>query len=251
MNKKEKEGVQWLEFDLLSEVPEVIHAVFLRQGGISEGNYASLNFGDGVGDSEIHVEYHHTIAKTLLGIPHLTYSKQCHGIEIVDCKIPSSSKIYECDAQTTSDKGLGLMVKHADCQAAIFYDPIQHVIANAHSGWRGSVQNIYGKLVNHMKQKYGSKAENLLVCIGPSLGPQSAQFINYKEELPQDFWKFQVQPNYFDFWEISRFQLQKAGILKHHLEIACIDNHLNEKDFYSYRRNRNTGRHATIVALKL
>jgi YfiH family protein len=250
MKRKKFSDVEWLEFDLLSNIPEISHAVFLRHGGISENEFAQLNFGIDLGDSDINLEHHQIIASTILKIPSgIVSGKQCHGVEIKDIKSPQSAERPECDALTSSVKGIGLMITHADCQAAIFYDPINKAIANVHSGWRGSVQNIYGKVVGHLKKKYGTNPKDLIVCIGPSLGPESSEFVNYKTELPESFWEFQSKSNYFDFWKISHHQLINAGILNNHIEIAKIDTYANPKDFYSYRREKITGRHATIVAL--
>jgi YfiH family protein len=141
------------------------------------------------------------------------------------------------------------MITHADCQATIIYDPVVHVVANVHSGWRGSVQNIYQKTVDYLKQQHGCKAENLLACIGPSLGPNSSEFINFKTELPETFLDFQVKPFYFDFWAISRWQLKCAGLLDHHIECAQIDTKQDSR-FFSHRRDKKTGRNAAMVILK-
>ena len=123
-------------------------------------------------------------------------------------------------------------MKYADCQIALIYDPVNHAAANIHSGWRGSVANIFQEAILGMQQNYGSHPSNLLVCISPSLGPDEAEFIHYRKELPEPFWDYQVRPTYFDFWSITEAQLQAAGILPHHIEIARISTHANSKDFF-------------------
>jgi YfiH family protein len=142
------------------------------------------------------------------------------------------------------------MISHADCQAAIFYDPIQKAIANVHSGWRGNIQNIYASTILKMQQMYGSKPQNLLVCISPSLGPQSAEFTNFQNELPEAFWKFRTPPHHFDFWQISQYQLEESGVLPSHIQIAEIDTLSNPQDYFSYRHSKICGRNATVCALK-
>lgn len=149
----------------------------------------------------------------------------------------------------TDEKNVGLMIKHADCQAAIFYDPLHHAVANVHCGWRGNVKNIYREIVEAMGQRYGSRPQDLLVGISPSLGPQASEFRNYIKELPKSFWEFQIKPLYFDLWEISKQQLMGCGILSHHIEIAKICTFSTPEDCFSYRREKRSGRHATIVAL--
>jgi YfiH family protein len=177
-------------------------------------------------------------------------SRQLHGTEINRISSKEANEAIAGDGLITNISGLSLMIKHADCQAALFYDPIKKAIANVHSGWRGSVQNIYQKTVEKMKQEYGSKPEDILVGISPSLGPEAAQFINYKTEIPKSLWKFQIKPLYFDFWAISEMQLTSAGILPDHIEIARQCTFSNEQDFFSHRRNPATGRHGCFIALK-
>ena len=142
------------------------------------------------------------------------------------------------------------MMKHADCQAAIFYDPVHHALANVHSGWRGNVKNIYQTTILKMASVFGTKPQDLLVGISPSLGPQHAEFKNYKVEFPEHFWSFQVCPEYFDLWAIARHQLEEAGVLPYHIEIAGICTYANKEDCYSYRRDKVTGRHATLAMLR-
>lgn len=177
------------------------------------------------------------------------HGKGCHGknVQVVDAG--SKPDIPDCDGLVTKTPGLTLLMTFADCQIAFIYDPIHHVIANIHSGWRGSVQNIYGEAVDKMKSAFGSKPEDLLVCISPSLGPDEAEFMHYRRELPEEFWHFQPRPTYFDFWSISEAQLQAAGVLPHHIEVARLSTYSNPHDFFSYRRDKVTGRHAACLSL--
>ena len=248
MLRKKDQGLEWLEFELLADQPKLQHAIFLRHGGVSQGAFASLNVGGGTGDNPRHIMRNRQKIQKLLKLDHLVSGKQVHGSEIA--LVHSHAEIGECDALVTAERELGLMIKHADCQAAIFYDPMSHAVANVHSGWRGSVQNIYGKVVAFLHKTYGTRPQNLLVGISPSLGPNHAEFIHYKTELPEHFWAFQTMPHYFDFWQISRMQLLQAGVLAHHIEIAQLCTFAESQDFFSYRRDKTTGRHATVVALK-
>lgn len=142
------------------------------------------------------------------------------------------------------------MIKHADCQAAIFYDPVNKAIGAAHSGWRGSVAKIYTKTINAMQKNFGTKPENLLVGISPFLGKDHAEFKNFKLEFPEEFWKYQVKPSYFDFAAIALDELKTVGILPQHVKISTQCTFANPEDFYSYRREKSTGRHGTVIALR-
>lgn len=256
MKRKEFNGLQWLEFDLLSGIQGLAHAVFLRKGGTSQQNYSSLNFGYSVGDKVEDVDANFQIAleafsksnNNVFSSPFIT-SRQCHGADVFPVTSENKDSLPICDGLSTAELGLPLLMKHADCQVAIMYDPKTHSVANVHSGWRGSVQNIYGKAIAHMKSVYRSRPEDLLVCIGPSLGPESAQFIHFDQELPESFWKYQLKPSYFDFWAISHSQLSACGVLSKNMEFARIDTFTQSQDCFSYRRDKPTGRNATAVAL--
>lgn len=254
MQRQQKEKIEWLEFDLLSDLPRVKHAVFLRHGGFSGGPFSSLNAGFHVGDQSEHVkgnlrQIQDQIQRQVPDWKHLISGRGCHGKDIALVDERDSQVIPDVDGLITSTPGVTLMMKHADCQVALFYDPIHHAAANIHSGWRGSVANIYVEAIQAMHQSFGSDPRDLLVCISPSLGPDEAEFINYRTELPEEFWHFQVRPTYFDFWSISEFQLQEAGILPHHIEVARLSTYANSFDFFSYRRDKITGRHASCITL--
>jgi len=248
MIRKSKNGIEWLEFEKLSPIPGLVHGVFSRKGGVSPSPYTFLNAGGGSGDEPLNVEKNRLLIQQTLELPHLANGHQVHGDHLIHVKSPHLINCAECDALFTEEKGIGLMIKHADCQAAIFYDKNLRTLANVHSGWRGNVQNIYGKTVRFMQEK-GSSPQDIIVCISPSLGPMASEFKHYEKEFPESFWPYQVKPFYFDLWEISKNQLLQAGILEENIEIAQICTYETPSDFFSYRREKTTGRNATIAAL--
>lgn len=239
--------VVWLTFDLFTECPHLIHGVFLRHGGLSSGEFGSLNFGQTQGDLIENVSENKRRALAALEVAECCELWQRHGKRIVSAN-PTQKE--EGDGLTTDRPGLGLSVLHADCQTAIFYDPVRRAVSNVHCGWRGNVQNIYREAIEAMRSQYGSKPEDLLVGISPSLSPEASEFINFQTELPPHFYPFQVKPTYFDLWAISRWQLTECGVLPHHIEISEICTYSNPQDFFSYRRVKASGRHATITCLK-
>lgn len=254
MQKIIKENLQWLEFDLLTDFPLLKHQLFLRHGGSSEGAYKGLNIGFSIGDKKEAVEANlKTIRLALKNeIPDwhsLHWGDAIHGSKVMNIQKGFPEKIPDADGLMTSTPGLTLTMKNADCQVAFFYDPLNHAIANIHAGWRGSVANIYAKTIQSMQRLFGTQSANLLVCISPSLGPEEFEFIDFQTKLPESFWKFQIRPNFFDFWAISEFQLKNAGVLPHHIEIAGLSTFANPKDFFSHRRDKQTGRHANCLTL--
>lgn len=245
---KTAQGIQWLEFDIFAKIPELIHAIFLRHGGVSCGAYATLNAGEGCGDDPIHVKENRRRMQQLLSVPSLVEAEQVHGDRVVLLTKTAQTK-EKCDALMTQIPHAALMIKHADCQVAIIYDPVHRALSTVHAGWRGNVLNIYQKTVEAMTRSFGSNPQDLLVGIGPSLGPDHAEFKNYQTEFPKDFWRYQVSPYHFDLWAIARDQLEKCGVQSSHIEIAGICTYAHPEDYFSYRRDNCTGRHATIAAL--
>lgn len=227
------------------------HGFFSRHGGKSGGNFASLNVGLHVGDNLEHVYENRSRLKRQLGLEHLISAKQVHGdvVLLVDGKISAKGDGHECDAMVTNVSGIGLMIQHADCQAVMLHDPVQNIISNIHVGWRGSVLNIIGKTISEMTKHFGTHPGDLLAAVSPSLGPCCAEFVNYQIELPAELHRYRVNENHFDFWAISRDQLQSLGVKKENIDVARVCTKCSD-DFFSYRRNRTTGRCASVIGLK-
>lgn len=244
------EKVEWLEFDLLEPYPHVGHAIFLRHGGVSQGKFSSLNLGQGIGDNPEHVKTNREIIRKALSVPKIVYAQQTHGTNICRIRQKNSDENHSADALYTTEKNIGLAITHADCQAAIFYDPVHEAVAIAHAGRRGTSQNLFARVIETLHRELGTQAHNLIVCISPSLGPDHAEYKNYKHELPQEMWSFQVKPNHFDFWAVSKKQLTICGVNEKNIEISQVCTHCNTDDYFSYRKEKETGRHATVVALK-
>ncbi len=256
MIHKSKGTIEWLEFNLLADDPHIRHGVFLRKGGVSkEPHLSSLNVVMGIGDDLSHVQENRKRIRETLDLSHLVSTRQVHGSDVVHVTNPLFDYPPH-DGLMTSEKDIGLLIVHADCQAALFYDPIHKAVASVHAGWRGQVKNIYKETIEKMKRAFGSNEEEILVCISPSLGPEHSEFIHYQKELPEEFWDFQVRPYYFDLWEISRYQLLQCGILPHHIEIAEMSTYSDPEMFFSYRREKHAGRvsqitggHGTVIGL--
>ncbi len=226
MKRHFSKGLEWLEFDLLADLG-IKHGVLCRSCDLTVPENISK-------------------IQNILNLSTIHHLKQVHGTHVVAIHEDSPPHCGEGDAMVCAVADKTLLVKHGDCQAAIFYDPIKHIMSVVHSGWRGSVQNIFSTTIDRLKQ-LGSDPANLLVCISPSLGPCHAEFTNYRTELPESFWEYQTKPNFFDFWAISTAQLKAEGILEHHIEIARQCTYANATDFYSYRRDKDTGRNGTFI----
>jgi YfiH family protein len=191
-----------------------------------------------------------------LGFPSLVYARQSHGDKIlilrdqpnIDPSMPYP--FHSVDGFVTRLTDLPVMVKVADCQAILLYEPNRRVAAATHTGWRGSVQNIVGKTVQLMEATFNCRPRDIIAAIGPSLGPCCAEFRNWRRELPARFARFRLGEDYFDFWAITRRQLLEAGLPDENIETAGLCTRCNPEVFYSYRGERQTGRFAAVIAIK-
>lgn len=249
---EEAGGLLCYRSSLLDAFPEVVHGFFGRQGGVSPEPYHSLNLSFTVGDQSARVVRNRALVQQALGLTALASATQVHGCRealVTAARSAAAEEIPDADILITGQPGLGLLIKQADCQAVMLYDPVRRVAANVHSGWRGQVGNILGNAVNGL-QKSGSRPEDLVAAISPSLGPCCAEFRNFRQELPPDLWSYQVRPTYFDLWALSRDQLLAAGLKAPQIDIAGICTRCRGDQFFSYRRDRHTGRQGAVIALR-
>jgi YfiH family protein len=240
-------------YERLSQFEELSHEVFTRHGGISKAPFDSLNVSDETGDNPENVQVNLRIVMGVMGTEQLCSMNQIHGKDISLCGEdldPVTPSVVNGDAIISNQSNVALMVKSADCQAIILFDPIKRVVANVHCGWRGNRLNIVAAVVARMKSDFQCKPSRILAGIGPSLGPCCAEFITHEEIFPKHFDRFMVRRNYFDLWRLSRWQLLEAGLNKENIEIAGICTRCRTDLFYSYRGEGNTGRFATVVMLK-
>ena len=245
--------VPYLQFARLASFTELQHAVYTRHGGVSQGAFRSLNLGSLTGDNPENVRANLEIVRATLGAHALKSVEQIHGTSIAVVRGMSavvSEEPVQADALITDLSGVPILVKQADCQAVILFDPARKAIANIHCGWRGTRGHILRKVIETMRVEFGCRASDLRAGIGPSLGPCCAEFVTHRELFPGSFTRFMVRENYFDFWAISRWQLTESGVREENIETAAICTKCRSDLFYSYRAEKTTGRFATAVMLK-
>lgn len=220
--------LRWLSFELLDEAG-LVNAVILKP--------FNMAFDKGQ-DKEAILSNLETVRRKFK-LERLSYTKQVHGDEVAI--VSKGSPLAACDALVTQESDHGLLMSHADCQIACFYDPIQKVVATAHAGWRGNVKRLYTKTISHMKEKFQSHPANILVAISPSLGPHYSEFRSWAEEWPPEFWHYLQEPCHLDLWQIAEDELMENGILPEHMQIARLCTYENKDDFFSFRRQVHEG----------
>ncbi len=273
-----KNGVSFLEFEKLAKFTGIKHGILTRNTGVSTGPFRSLNISFGVGDDDRNVRRNREIISKCLNEEDFVFADQVHGSrvmvfskdnnsitfdsdlcgkieppEILSKQIgmsnPHSEHKHVGDALITNVRKKVLVIQVADCQSVIMYDPVQQVVANVHSGWRGSINDIIGLTIKVMKKSFGCFAGDIVAGIGASLGPCCAEFVNYEKEIPKRYWKYKDDNDHFDFWSLSCDQLCQAGILIDNVDLSRLCTKCDPDRFFSFRGEGTTGRFASIIGL--
>lgn len=174
-----KNGVEYLQFRKLLEYSDIIkHAYAI---GL-EPNFRTARAKNATPltkeEYEKAVNDYKKLA-TLVGIDYIDIAKpnQAHtkNIKVVEKKVKKDEPDFnlqeyaETDGLVTNTKNIALATTNADCILLLFFDPVKKVIANVHSGWRGTLQRISIEAVNKMKNDYGCNPEDIICCICPSI----------------------------------------------------------------------------------
>lgn len=266
--------VEYLKFKILEKYSDkIMNCITLRHGGVSKDVYKSLNFRTLGSDRYENVDKNLEIISDKLTIDknNVYKGKQDHtdNILILDDdnkdKYKFSNLSKECyDGYIVAKKNINTLVTTADCNPIIIYDPILNIYANVHSGWKGTLKKISLKAIKIMHEKFGSKYENLIVCIGPSI--RKCCFTSKEEEFKNQFTKvFPDEEEYisldkdgkyhFDLIYIITKDLIDIGVKKENIVVCDICTCCNEEDFYSFRKvtqkqDEDYATFATIVGLK-
>ena len=248
-----KNGASFYQFESLAEFPEICHGIFTRHFGFSSGPFESLNVSYGLGDKAGCVKANRCVVARAIGGKDMVYAQQVHDdkIGILDTKklTTAAPQLRTVDAMVTNASGKFLTIQLADCQSIMLYDPTRRVVANIHSGWRSSIRNIAGRTVQAMQKHFNCRSADIIAGIGPSIGPCCAEFIHYRKEIPEIFWRYKTANDHFDFWSISRDQLADAGVPPGNIEVSKVCTRCNTAVFFSYRGEGQTGRFASVIGL--
>ncbi len=149
------------------------HAMVTRLGGTSGHPFNSLNLGSSVGDDDDAVRSNHERLFRAMGLsegqvvsPHQVHGRRVAVVGLGD----GGSVIPETDALVTDQPGLALLLRFADCVPVLFYDPVHHIAALAHAGWRGVAAKVVAATVSTMTDSFGSMPQDLWAGIGPAIG---------------------------------------------------------------------------------
>ena len=261
MELREKNGVPFLAFEKWEEIPWLVHGFSTRLGGVSKGIYASMNLSFTRGDKEEDVrENYRRIAASMGFSPEdIVTTDQTHTTNIRLVTSADKGKgvvrpkdFSDVDGLITSEPGIALATFYADCVPLLFVDPVRRAVGLSHSGWRGTAQGMGARTAEAMRKAFGSRPEDLLVGIGPSIcrdcyevseDVADAFRMLFSEEGFQNLsirlhdvlsakgnGKYQL-----DLWKANEAVCLSAGIQPQHISVTDVCTCCNPDRLFSHR----------------
>jgi hypothetical protein len=240
--------------------------VTTRHGGVSQGEYESLNLGFHVGDAPADVlENRRRAARALGAAPgDFVFCAQSHGrnVQIVTPAdrgrgaLTPQDAIGDTDALVTADPGVALAVLVADCVPIVLYDPVAHVLGCVHAGWRGTVARVCQAAVAAMGT-LGSAPRNIIAGLGPAISPDRYQVgedvyhaVDGALATPRV-----IRPDgsgrwLLDLWAANRIVLAEAGVPDGSIHVAPIPTGKDPGLYFSHREAQPCGRFAAMAKLR-
>jgi len=260
LRRQEHNGLVTYHFELLA-VEGLKHAIFTRLGGVSQGPFATLNVGRSVGDDPAAVAENLARILAHLGLDagQVATAYQVHGNRVAVVTAADAGRIFpNTDGLVTDVPGLALLLRFADCQPILLYDPAHHALGLIHAGWRGAAQGIARRAVEAMQAAFDTRPQDLLVGLGPAIGPccytvgqEVASAMSYA--LPD--WSRVMHPDgeqwRLDLPAANAQQLIAAGVRRRQIEQARLCTSCHSDEFFSHRGdNGQTGRFAVVTCLE-
>ncbi len=246
-------GVVFYRSELLHDTGGVAHGFSTRCGGVSEGQFASLNLWHNHGDQPERVleNYRRFCAAVGAELQRMVFTKQVHRDDIRRVTLEDAGKglfrprNWEVDGLVTNEVGLPLVVFSADCIPVLLYDPVARCIGACHAGWRGTALGIAGKLVRTLCAEYGARPEHIRAAIGPGI---SACCFETHADVPEAMLAAlgtQAEPAIkslengkflVDCKEINRTWLLNEGLDPEQIEVSDQCTCCQPRKFWTHRR---------------
>lgn len=229
-----------------------------RRGGASRAPFddgsgaGGLNLGAHVADCQLHVRENRNLLRAVLPAEP-AWLTQVHGTAIVDAA--GLSDMPEADASFSTAKGVVCAIMTADCLPVLFCDRLGRVVAAAHAGWRGLSDGILEKTVISMR---AAGAGEITAWLGPAIGPKHFEvgedvrqkFVAHDASVSGAFKPIAAHEGKYlaDIYALARTRLRQAGV--HSISGGGFCTGTDAHRFFSYRRDKVTGRMASLIWLK-
>ena len=257
----EKEGIQYLQFRKLLKYSDIItHGYSL---GIDKNFRTARANKQKLPEQEAKkaIKDYENLGKCIdIKLNKMVKPNQAHTdkIQIVEKHILENEpdfnlEVYDkTDGLITNKKDIALATTNADCILLLFFDPVNKVIANVHSGWRGTIQRISVNTVQKMVNKFNCKPENIICCICPSIRKCHFEVENdVKEIFEKEFKDLKIEQNNdimekqkdkekwnIDTVLINKILLKQEGLKQENIIDSGICSVCNSDLIHSYRVER-------------
>lgn len=258
------DSVPYLTYDSLSEITFINHAFSTKHGGVSEGEFESMNFAFNRGDNPDNVTQNYKRFCQSAGFEYetLTASAQDHNTVVravteKDCGVGiyKPRDMESVDALITNEKGVTLVTYYADCTPLFFVDTKNKAIGLAHAGWRGTVGRIGEKVVKKMTELYGTNPADIKAAIGPAISvccyevdyPCAENFLKL-EGLESEKFVFPKENGKYmlDLLETNRQILVSCGVKPENITVSDVCTNCNSDLLWSHRATK--GHRGTMCA---
>jgi YfiH family protein len=228
--------------------PQVRSVITTRNGGVSSGAYANFNLGLHCGDAEASVLANRIeLRKWLPQEPR--WLNQVHGAQTVTAD--EVTEPPEADASIARRHGTVCAIMVADCMPVLLCDTKASVVGIAHAGWRGLSAGVIENALNSMNVA----GDQILAYLGPAIGPCAfevgdevrAAFMTHDRAAAAAFKLSNGNKWLADIGQLARQRLAYCGVQRIYGNTHCT--YSDPARFYSYRRDRATGRMAALIWL--
>lgn len=269
-NIKNKDGVCYMSFNNLENTDLVYHGFSTRIGGVSTGEWSTMNLSFLRGDREDCVQENFSRIANAIGSnkDNIVCAKQTHtaNVQVVDKNYRGSGitkkiMLDDVDGMVTNDKDVCLFTSYADCVPLYFLDPVKQVIGLSHSGWKGTVGRIGAQTIKVMKERFDCNPEDILVSIGPSICQKCYEVSEdvvqeFKDNFGSSKWNEMFLENdngkyQLDLWRINEIILEEVGVPIKNVSTTNVCTACNWELLFSHRiSNGKRGNLGALISLK-
>lgn len=259
--------VPYIKINKFNSFKDIMAVFSTRLGGVSNGQFTSMNFCTSLGDSIENVRKNFELFSGATGLKNFVLSRQTHttnvkrvGTKDIGKGLYKTMDYDNVDGLVTNEKGITLSTFYADCVPLYFYDTLHNAIGLSHAGWRGTVNNMVKATLDKMNIEFSTNPIDVICAIGPSICVDcyevsedvATEFINAFEikEIPKYYkdnhkinsyenryivYKTKNDKYMLNLWAANYINMLKSGVLSENISFPDICTCENRKILFTHR----------------